>query len=124
MMKSIGFPDMLNNITTNVVEGHEATVSNLKLLLLSDKTGLFGDPYFGTNIKKLLFNPNNYILRDIVIDEIYTAILQFIPQIRIERKNISVVSSGTDVYVTIKALNLLDYTTDLYSINLISYEVK
>ncbi len=122
-MKSLSFPDMFNNATTRTLSDHEATVSNLKLLLKSDKNGLFGDPYFGTNLKKLLFEPNNVVLQDIVIDDIYTAILQFMPQIRIERKNISIVSSGPDLYVTIKALNLLDYTTDLYNINLISYEV-
>lgn len=122
-MNSIAFPELFNNTTTKVFTDHEATASNLKLLLLSDKTGLFGDPYFGTNLKRLLFEPNNVVLQDIVIDEIYTAILQFMPQIRIERSNISIVSSGTDLYVTIRALNLLDYTTDLYNINLISYEV-
>ena len=93
-MKSLSFPDMFNNATTRTLSDHEATVSNLKLLLKSDKNGLFGDPYFGTNLKKLLFEPNNVVLQDIVIDDIYTAILQFMPQIRIERKNISIVSSG------------------------------
>ena len=122
-MNSIAFPNIFSNTTTKVISDHEATVSNLRLLLLSEKNGLFGDPYFGTNLKRLIFEPNNVVLQDIVIDDIYTAILQFMPQIRIERSNISIVSSGTDLYVTIRALNLLDYTTDLYNINLISYEV-
>lgn len=122
-MNSIAFPDIFNNTTTKVISNHEATVSNLKLLLLSDKLSLFGDPYYGTNLKKLLFEPNNYVLQDLVIDDIYTAILQFMPQIRIERSDISVVSTGSELYATIRALNLLDYTTDLYNINLISYEV-
>lgn len=122
-MNSIAFPSMFTNTTTKVFSDHEATASNLKLLLLSDKMSLFGDPYFGTNIKKLIFEQNNYVLQDIVIDEIYTAILQFMPQISIQRKDISIVSSGSDIYVNIKAVNLLDYTTDLYTINLINYEV-
>lgn len=122
-MKSISFPDIFNNTSVKTVSDHEATVSNLKLLLFSEKTSLFGDPYFGTNLKKLLFEPNNVILQDIVIDDIYTAIIQFMPQIKVSRRDISVVSNGTDLYVVIKALNLLDYTTDLYNINLISYEV-
>lgn len=122
-MNSIAFPDIFNNTTTKVISNHEATVSNLKLLLLSDKLSLFGDPYYGTNLKKLLFEPNNYVLQDLVIDDIYTAILQFMPQVRIERSDISVVSTGSELYATIRALNLLDYTTDLYNINLISYEV-
>lgn len=123
-MKSFNFPEMFSNTSSTIIEGHSATVSNLKLLLLSDKNSLFGDPYFGSNLRKLLFEPNNVVLQDIVIDDIYTAILQFVPQIQVERKNISIISNGSDLYVTIKALNLLDYTTDLYTINLITYEVN
>ena len=88
-MKSISFPDIFNNTSVKTVSDHEATVSNLKLLLFSEKTSLFGDPYFGTNLKKLLFEPNNVILQDIVIDDIYTAIIQFMPQIRVSRRDIS-----------------------------------
>jgi phage baseplate assembly protein W len=47
----------------------------LKLLLLSDRGSFFGDPYYGTVIKRLIFEPNNVILRDIVIDAVYTAII-------------------------------------------------
>ena len=78
-MNSLAFPNMFSNTTTKVVEGHDATAQNLKLLLLSDRGSFFGDPYYGTVIKQLIFEPNNYILRDIVIDAIYTVILQFMP---------------------------------------------
>lgn len=123
-MNSLAFPNIFNNTSTNVIEDHKATVSNLKLLLASSKTSLFGDPYFGTLIKKLTFEQNNKILQDIVIDEIYTAILQFIPQLLLDRKNIKITSDGIDLYANIKAQNILDYETDMYNINLISYEVK
>lgn len=123
-MQSISFPKMFTNTTTKLLSDHEATVSNLRLLLLSEKNSLFGDPYFGTNIRKLIFEPNNVVLQDIVIDEIYTAILQFMPQVLVKRTDITIVQQGSDLFVTIRALNLLDYTTDLYNINLISYEVE
>lgn len=123
-MQSISFPKMFTNTTTRLLSDHEATVSNLRLLLLSEKNSLFGDPYFGTNIRKLIFEPNNVVLQDIVIDEIYTAILQFMPQVLVKRTDITIVQQGSDLFVTIRALNLLDYTTDLYNINLISYEVE
>lgn len=123
-MNSIAFPSIFNNTTTNVVEGRQATAQNLKLLFLSDRGGLFGDPYYGTIIKQLIFEPNNYILRDIVIDAIYTSILQFMPQILVKRKNINILQQGTTIYVTIKATNMLDYQTDMYNINLLNYEVS
>lgn len=121
-MNSIAFPIMLNNSSTNTVKDHDATASNLKLLLLSDKTSLFGDPYFGTNIKKLIHDQNNIVIRDLVIDDIYTAITTFMPQIIVKHGDIKVTSDRSNVYVNIKCLNLIDYTTDLYNINLTSDE--
>lgn len=121
-MRSIAFPIMLGNSSTNIIRDHDATASNLKLLLLSDKTSLFGDPYFGTNIKKLIHDQNNIVIRDLVIDDIYTAITTFMPQIIVKRGDIKVTSDKSNVYVNIKCLNLIDYTTDLYNINLTSSE--
>lgn len=121
-MYSLSWPDMFSTAHTKVVQDHEATMSNLKLLLLSDKYSLLGDPYYGTNLKRLMFNQNNQVLRDIVVDDIYTAILTFMPQLVVNRKDITVASNGANIYVTIKALNLLDYTTDLYNINLTQSE--
>ena len=123
-MNSIAFPVMFTNTTTKVVEGHEATAQNLRLLLYADRGGLFGDPYYGSIIKKLMFDQNDIVLRDIVIDAIYTLIQQFMPQIKVDRKNITIVQQGTAVYVTIKVKYMLDYTTDMYTINLLDYEVK
>lgn len=121
-MYSIAFPNMLAKSNIKLYDNHDATLSNLKLLLLSDKYGLFGDPYFGTNLKKLLFEQNNLILRDLVVDEIYTAIITFMPQIVVERKNITVTSTRASIQVQIKCTNLLDYQTDLYVINLTETE--
>ena len=121
-MYSLNWPDMFSTTYTKLIQDHEATMSNLKLILLSDKYSLLGDPYFGTNLKKLMFNQNNQVLRDIVIDDIYTAILTFMPQLVVNRKDITVTSNGANIYVAIRALNLLDYTTDLYNINLTQSE--
>lgn len=119
-MHSLKFPNMLSSTSTNVVKDYDATLSNLKLLLLSDRGTLFGDPYYGCNLKKLLFEQNNIILRDLVIDDIYTAITLFLPQLKVNRNDIVVKSYLGNVNIEIKALNLLNYTLDLYNINLTS----
>lgn len=121
-MNSIAFPQMFNSSSTRVVSDKEATEQNLLLLLSSDRGGLFGDPDFGSKITRFLFEQNNLVLQDIIIDDIYTAILQFIPQIQVDRKEIKVTSNGSKVQVHLKALNMLDYTTDLYTLNLLNYE--
>lgn len=121
-MNSIAFPIMFGNTTTKVVKDHEATAQNLKLLLMSDRNGLFGDPYFGTILKRLMFEQNNVVLRDIVIDAIYTAVLQYMPQIKVLRKDITITQDGSKIYINIKATNMLDFQTDLYNINLLNFE--
>ena len=117
-MYSIAFPDMFTSSRTKLVSDHEATASNLRLVLASHKTGLFGDPYFGSNLKRFLFNQNSAILEDIVIDDIYSTIQTFMPQVRVSRDDITLHTTGIDLYATIKALNLIDYTVDTYSVQL------
>lgn len=121
-MNAIKFPDMLNNNKASIVEGIEATAQNLKYLLLSNKLTLLGDPYFGANLQKLLYENNNVVLRDLVVDEIYTAISTFMPQIRVLRKNIDVDSDGNKIIVNIKAQNLLDFSFAEYSVVLTNVE--
>ena len=70
---------MFTSSKTLLVSDHEATFQNLKLLLESERESLFGDPYFGVLLKRFLYEKNNLILRDLVIDEIYTAIKTYIP---------------------------------------------
>lgn len=118
-MISIAFPNILNDTHTNLVKDHQATVSNLMLVLMSTKNSLFGDPYFGSNIQKLMFEQNDVVLKDIVIDDIYSAIKEFVPQLKLSRNDISIVQTRTSIDVSIRATNLIDYQTDLFTINLI-----
>lgn len=60
------------------------------------------------------------MLKDLVIDEIYTTIVEFIPQLIINRNDIKIIQKKTNLYATFKAVNMLDYTTNLYEINLTS----
>ena len=123
MIRSIAFPNMFNKSKTIVFEDHEATASNLKLMILSEKTSLFGDPYFGTNLQKYLFDQNDAVLRDLVVDSLYTAILQFMPQVLVNRNDITITSDKANVYIKIKAINLIDYQNDIYNITLTGSEI-
>ena len=124
MSTSFSFPTMFrrNVGLFNKVEGKEAIKQNLRLLLLSTKTELLGDPYFGTNLQKLLFSQNDIILQDLIIDDIYSAIKLFMPECYIERKNITLSYTKGTVFANIKLTYLADNTTDLYDIVLMSSE--
>lgn len=121
-MNAIQFPDMISLNKTNIVKDKEATKQNLKYLLLSYKKTMLGDPYFGVNLRNLIYENNNAILRDLIIDDIYTAINNFMPQINVLRKNIEVVSDRNTITVNIKAQNLLDFSFNDYSIKLLTVE--
>ena len=121
-MNAVSFPDMIKSNKTAIKRDKAASEQNARLLIASDKLTLFGDPYFGSNIKKLLFDSNNVILQDIIIDDIYSAISTYMPQIRLLRENISVQSDRNTVTVRIRAQNLLDYTFEEYTLNLLTVE--
>jgi phage baseplate assembly protein W len=124
-MYSLAFPEMFakDGTRTMLLENHEATFSNLRLVLLSTKNSLLGDPDFGSLLKRKLFEQNTPILQDLVIDDIYTTILTFMPQISLKRSDIKVTSDGVDLFVTIQCTNLIDYELDTYTINLTTESV-
>ena len=113
---------MLGTYKTNTVHGKEATKSNLSLTLLSFKDTLLGDPYFGTNLNRFIYDQADSIIKDLVIDDIYTAILAFMPQLLVRRKDIDVSLNGTTVVLVIQAMNKLNQQIDLYSISLTGEE--
>jgi len=98
---------------------NNATKQNLKLLLLSEQGDLFGDPEFGIRLKRYIYNQNDYILRDLIIDELYEKLAIFMPQLLVNRKEITIEQDKRKLYAHFKATNRLDFTTDMYNLNLL-----
>lgn len=124
-MRSIKWPNMFNANSTNVWKEEEylkSTTQNVKLLLKTERGQLFGDPYFGLLLKRYLYDQNNYILRDILADIIYTQIALFIPQVRVERRDIYINQDKEKgkVYCTFSGINQIDFQLNTY--NLILYD--
>lgn len=120
-MVSIKFPDMLSINKVNIIyENKDATLSNLKILLNCDKKMLLGDPAFGSYAKEYLFEQNDSLLRDIIVDGIYTTIRTYMPQLSLTRENIKVTSDGHTVSANISCINNIDATVNNYNIDLIT----
>lgn len=117
-MYSIKFPDMFSYSKTNLIKDNEATLSNTKLLVGAWKKSLFGDPYFGTNVKQYVYEPNNIILRDVIIDDLFESIRTFIPQILVRREAIKIIQQDRELYATINCINKLDNQPDMFNIKL------
>ena len=120
-MRSIKFPHMFNTNSTRVWKSSEhrnATKQNTKLVLYSERGELIGDPYFGLMLRHFMFDQNNYILRDQIIDMIYTQLAIFIPQVHVERKDITVFQDRekAKLYCEFSGINQIDYKLNTYQL--------
>lgn len=115
---SLAFPNMFSSEKVNLYKDKQATMTNLKLLLASEVTSLFGDPGYGSRLMQAIYSQNDLILQDLVIDEIYTCIKTYMPQILVERKDIIITADDDGLYAEIRAVSAEDYTLDLYKIQL------
>lgn len=122
-MKSIQFPDMFSSNRTNVVEdSYEATKQNLSLLLLSEQGTLWGDPFFGLYFRHYTFDQIHIdIWEDLLRDKIYTAIVNFMPQVRVKREDINLERSENKgrLTVNVKATNQSNLNLEMYNIVII-----
>ena len=117
-MYSFAFPRMLNSTTANLLNDKEAIRSNMILLFSSERGTLFGDPYYGSELDKYLYEQSGSIVIDLLIDELYTTIKTFMPQVYVERKDIKVYAINTTLYADIKYYYIIDNTSDLFTIRL------
>lgn len=117
-MYSFSFPRMLNHTTASLFQDKEAIKSNMILLLSSERNTLFGDPYFGCQLKKYLFEQSSSIVVDLLIDQLYTTITTFMPQVFLTRKDISIYVENTTIYAQINYYYVIDNTSDLFTIKL------
>lgn len=123
-MNSINFPKMFVANSTKIVKDNEASTQSLKLTLSSEKGEMLGDPTFGIDLRKYFFEQNSYILEDLLIDEIYTAIKFFLPQLVVDRRDIKITRKGKKLSAKITGINQLDFETNTYELVLFQEEER
>lgn len=120
-MRSYKFPKMFNSNSSRIWLENEygkATRQNVLLLLQSERGELVCDPYFGILLKHYMFNQNSYILKDILLDTIYTQIAIFLPQVKVSRNAIDLVTDPLKgrLYCTFSGTNQIDYTHNTFNL--------
>lgn len=120
-MRSYKFPKMFNSNSSRIWRDDEygkATTQNVLLILHSERGELECDPYFGILLKHYMFNQNNYILKDILIDTIYTQIAIFLPQVKIDRNSIDIVTDKQKgkMYCSFSGTNQIDYMHNTFNL--------
>lgn len=66
----------------------DALVSNLMLLLLTEKGERYYQPEYGLNIRKYIFDPNDGLTQSDIEQEVRDTVKKFIPQLTIAKVNI------------------------------------
>ena len=120
-MRSYKFPKMFKSNSSQIWREDEygkATKQNTLLLLQSERGELECDPYFGILLKHYMFNQNSYVLKDMLIDTIYTQIAIFLPQVRISRNSVDIISDNTKgrLYCRFSGINQIDYTHNTFNL--------
>lgn len=120
-MYSIAFPNIFNGSKVFLYKDYDAIKSNLTALLSSDRGALFGDPFYGTKLKTLLWNQAyDPIIRDLIQDDIFGAIFSYMPQITVHREDISINIVDNVVTASIKVTSNSGIESNLYEITLLT----
>ncbi len=120
-MYSIAFPDIFNGSKVFLYRDYDAIKSNLTALLSSDKGALFGDPFYGTRLKTLLWSQAyDPLVRDLIKDDIFEAIYSYMPQITVHRDDISINIQNNLVTASIKVTSDSGAESNLYDIDLLT----
>ena len=120
-MFSIAFPNIFNGSKVILYQDYDAIKSNLTALLASDKGALFGDPFYGTKLKTLLWEQAyDPIIRDLIQDDIFEAIYSYMPQITVYRNDIQISVVDNVVQASIKVRSDSGIESNLYEISLLT----
>ena len=65
-----------------------------------------------------MFNQNSYILKDILIDTLYTQIAIFLPQIKVSRNSVDIITDEQKgrLYCSFSGINQIDYTLNTFNL--------
>lgn len=100
-IRTISFPNIVNVINGNCQCSTETKSINecLGLLLTSSKGEFLGDPDFGTDIHRYIFDHNDVAMEEIVKSQILDAVSQYMD--RIEMTDISIEREDNLVRITL-----------------------
>lgn len=101
LYSTIGFPEMFNSRTgkTRTVSLVQSINESLDCLMKSQKGELYGDPYYGTKLRALLFSPISVGLKEELKLDLEEAIKIYEPRIKVS--NIDITTEDTTVNITI-----------------------
>ncbi len=86
-MNGFNFPVMFKGNAVDIIDGKEAVINQLSLLINSELFEFRYDPGYGSNVPMLRYKPDTPLTRDLLVDAIYD-LLMFCPNITFSRNQI------------------------------------
>ena len=96
-MNGFNFPNIFKGNSVDIIDGKEAVIKQLSLLINSELFEFRYDPGYGSNVPLLRYKPDNQLTRDLVKDAIYD-LLMFCPAITFLRSQIVIKKSRPGTY--------------------------
>ncbi len=119
-MYSIGFPNIFNGSKVYLNKDYDAIKVNLKSLLMSNRFGLYGDPWYGVNLKQIIYHQAaKPVVVELLKDEIFQAIYSYMPQVEVTKDDIDIEVDGNTVYASIDVSLDASIPSDLFKIKII-----
>lgn len=96
--------------STVVSEGVDKIRQNVLTLLTVPKGSLFFNPDFGSGLDNLLFEPNDFILKDTVVRFLTSQIETYLSDIRVESISVEIVDTylNIDIHYYILSIGYYD----------------
>ncbi len=115
---TIKFPNITNLVSGKNLfsKNYESINECLGLLLRTSKGELLGDPQFGCNLMRYIYEPNDAILQDIAREDIVSAISKYEPRVTVNADDIEIYSENEKVYITISYYINSTGTTNSYEL--------
>lgn len=104
------------NVFTSTYKTLDQTINDLKFLLLTMPGEIVGNPSFGTNLLRIIFEPNNSFIKQDIDEEIRTAVSTYFGVGLIEITSIDVTTPEDDPQLTYDVVVKIQFNVNVVEV--------
>lgn len=104
------------NVFTSTYKTLDQTISDFKFLLLTMPGEIVGNPSFGTNLLRILFEPNNSFIKQDIDEEIRNAVSTYFGVGLIEITSIDVTTPEDDPQLTYDVVVKIQFNVNVVEV--------
>jgi phage baseplate assembly protein W len=104
------------NMFTSLYKTLDQTINDFKFLLLTMPGEIVGNPNFGTNLLRILFEPNNSLIKQDIDEEIRNAVSTYFNSELIEITSIDVITPEDDPQLTYDVVVKIQFNVNVVEV--------